>query len=141
MVTTETILLEKGSGVIAVLPDLSIRQAVHRMAEANVGCLLVEHHDKYIGIFTERDLVQRVLKEDLDLDETTVQEVMTSPVEHCGLKDTAGQLVAKLCHHQFRHLLVMDGDVAVGVISLRDIAMGLRDRLLEAAGMEWAASD
>lgn len=131
MATIEKILLNKGSEVISTLPDTSIRDAVAKMAEANVGCLIVEHSGKVIGIFTERDLLHRVTIHQMDLDTATVEEVMTSPVETCSSWDDISDVTDRLCERQFRHLLVVDDGEPVGVISLRDLAPALRQKLRE----------
>jgi CBS domain-containing protein len=131
MATIENILLKKGSEVISTLPDTTIRQAVEKMAEANVGCLIIEYASKVIGIFTERDLLHRVTIRQMDLDTTTVEEVMTSPVEACSPYDDISDVTDTLCERQFRHLLVIDDGEPVGVISLRDLAPALRDKLHE----------
>ncbi len=129
MPTVGKILLEKGSDIIATLENTSIREAVKKMSDANVGCLLVEYNEKIIGIFTERDLMRRVINEGKDIDKTTVEEVMTSPVVSCGPEDDTADLVDKLCDRSFRHIVVMDNDQAVGVVSIRDIAKAVRKRV------------
>ena len=53
--TVEDVLLEKGSDVVAILPTATIRQAVARMVEANVGCLVVEVEDRAVGILKRKD--------------------------------------------------------------------------------------
>lgn len=126
MVTVESILLKKGADVIAALPETSVRVAAQRMVEANVGCLIIEHHSAIIGIFTERDLLQRVIGAGRDLDKTTLLEVMTSPVRTCRPDENIFEVADKFWHHNFRHLLVMDRDCPVGIISMRDITMELR---------------
>ena len=61
MSTVESILLEKGPDVIGVRADATICEAVAKMMEANVGCLIVEDDGEVVGIFTERDLLRRVV--------------------------------------------------------------------------------
>lgn len=126
MPTVESILLKKGSDVIAVLPGDTVRQAVRKMIEADVGCLIVEKNDKVIGIFTERDLLMRVVGEDKGLDTTLISEVMSSPVKSCKPYDNVDECFDLLATHKFRHLVVLDNDEPVGVISLRDVALVLR---------------
>ncbi len=125
MSTVESILLEKGSDVIAVSDNTTVREAVARMAEANVGCLLVETNDKAIGIFTERDLLRRVVGEGKDPDSTLIAEVMSSPVSSCKPSDDIDKCFRTLSAGNFRHLLVLDNEEPVGVISLRDVSLVL----------------
>jgi CBS domain-containing protein len=129
MATVEEILLEKGAGVIATLGTTTVQEAARRMADADVGCLIVEQDNHVIGIFTERDLLRRVIVEGRDPDATTVAEVMTSPVQTCRADDPLNIIVDRLGHHRFRHLLVMGDNQPVGVISLRDVAPVLREQI------------
>jgi len=121
MTTVESILMQKGSDIIGTLSSTSVREAVHKMAEANVGSLLVEEDVKIVGIFTERDLLRRVVDECRDPDTTSIREVMSSPVYTCEASDGMEACVETLADNSFRHLVVMDNDEPVGVISLRDL--------------------
>ena len=126
MPTVESILLEKGSDVVAALPGDTVRQAVGKMIEANVGCLLIEEGEKAVGIFTERDLLRRVVGEGKAPDATLISEVMSSPVKSCKPSDDVNECFGLLGTEKFRHLAVLDNDEPVGVISLRDVALVLR---------------
>ena len=126
MPTVENILLEKGSDVIAVLPGDTVRQAVEKMVEANVGCLLIEENDKAVGIFTERDLLRRVVGAGRDPDATLISEVMSSPIRSCQPADDIDECFDRLIAEKFRHLAVLDNGETVGVISLRDVTLVLR---------------
>ncbi len=127
MLNVESILLAKGSDVIGVGADATVRRAVGKMAESNVGCLIVEQDARVVGVFTERDLLRRVVDAGKDPDATHISEVMTSPVESCKPSDDVGVCFDKLKTQQYRHLVVVDNDEPVGVISLRDVALVLRD--------------
>jgi CBS domain-containing protein len=123
MPTVESILLEKGSDVIGVGADATVRQAVRKMVESDVGCLIVEQDARVVGVFTERDLLRRVVDAGKDPDATGISEVMTTPVHSCKPSDDVGGCFDKLRIQQYRHLLVLDNDEPVGVISLRDVAL------------------
>ena len=125
MSTVESILLEKGSDIIGLRDTATVREAVGKMIEANVGCLIVEANDKVIGIFTERDLLRRVVGEGRDPEGTLISEVMTSPVSSCKPSDDIDECFRTLTTGNFRHLLVMDNGEPVGVISLRDVSLVL----------------
>lgn len=121
MATAEDILLAKGSDVVGILATATVRQAASRMVEANVGCLLVEMDGRIVGIFTERDMLRRVVDCGKNVQTTTVAEVMSSPVETCRPSEDLAQCARLLHRHKFRHLVVMDGAEPVGVISMRDL--------------------
>ena len=138
----ESVLLEKGSEVIGICSDATVRQAADAMIEANVGCLIVEEGEKVVGIFTERDVLRRVIGGDKDPYSTIVSEVMTSPVNSCNPSDDIEKLFKSLSASENRHLLVMDEGKPAGVISLRDISFILHhaDRelqRLQASGVQY----
>ena len=121
MTTVESVLMQKGSDIIGTVPETSVREAVHKMAEANVGSLFVEEDVKIVGIFTERDLLRRVVDECRDPDTMSIREVMSAPVHTCKASDGMESCSAILAANSFRHLVVMDNDEPVGVFSLRDL--------------------
>ncbi len=127
MSKVESILLIKGPDVICIRADATVRSAVDRMIESNVGCLVVEQDVKPVGIFTERDLLRRVVGAGKDPETTCISEVMTSPVHSCKPTDDIEKCFDILRTHEYRHLLVMDKGEPLGVISLRDVALMLRD--------------
>ena len=138
----ESVLLEKGSDVISVRSDTIVRQAVEKMIDTNVGCLVVKNCEKVVGVFTERDLLCRVVGGDKDPYSTVLSEVMSSPVNSCRPSDDIAKLFKSLSASENRHLLVVDNDKPVGVISLRDISFILhhadRERQrFEASGVEY----
>ncbi len=130
MATAAEILEQKGSDVVSVLSSWTVRQVVEKMIEANVGCVLVEEAEgdpvKVIGIFTERDLLRRVVGAAKDPDTTLIGEVMSSPVQSCALNAEIDDGVDILRTNSLRHLMVAEGNEPVGVISLRDVALVLR---------------
>ena len=121
MATVEEILLEKGSDVVACLPDIPVREAVRKMVEANVGCLVVQDQEQVAGIFTERDLMRRVVDVGRDPNSTLIRDVMSAPVETCTPHDDVRKCAAILRAKWFRHFTVVDNGEVVGVISLRDL--------------------
>ncbi len=143
MVTVAEILEQKGSDVVSVLSSWTVRQVVEKMIEANVGCVFVEEVEevisvfterdllrrvvgKVIGIFTERDLLRRVVGAAKDPDATLIGEVMSSPVRSCAPDAEIDGCFDILRTGSFRHLMVTEGTEPVGVISLRDVALVLR---------------
>ncbi len=127
MSTVEDILMQKGSDVIGVVSDVTVSEAVQKMIEANVGCVVVQKDTKVIGIFTERDLLRRVVGASKNPDTTVISDVMSSPVHSCTPWDDVAESFDDLSSHHYRHLVVVDNDEPVGVISLRDVALQLRE--------------
>ena len=128
MSTVEDILMVKGPDVIVSSPTSSVAEAVKLMADARVGSLIVKDGEDVVGIFTERDLLCRVVARDRDPEALMLADVMSSPVATCGLGDDVRDVADMLAERHIRHLVVVDGGALVGMIGARDLlAAELRD--------------
>lgn len=113
-----------------VSPESTVIEAVRLMSERRVGAVAVTNGDKLAGIFTERDLMIRVVLENKDPKTTPVGDVMTAkPV--AALSDVAmGEALATMSEHHFRHLPVVDEENRVlGLLSIRDVLYNRVDKL------------
>jgi len=116
------------SRLVAVAPDATGRAAIRRMAEADVGSVVVCDASRIVGIFTERDVL-RLAGEGVDLDATRVADVMTRDVATVG-PDTELLAAARLMgERRIRHLPVVEGENVLGVVGIRDILGALTERL------------
>ena len=101
--------------------DRPVADAVAAMREHRHGCILVTHHGKLVGIFTERDLLTRVLAAGLPLS-TPLRECMTSHPVTVGLMDPVRTAIQKMQDGAYRHLPVVDEEHRpVGVLSAKRI--------------------
>jgi len=121
MTTVEQILAVKGPDVIVAAPTSTVLEVSKLMAEANVGSVIVREEGKVLGIFTERDLMRRVVATGKDPSVVLVAEVMSSPVASCGLADDIAICAKQLAGGHIRHLAVIEEGTLVGLIGLRDI--------------------
>jgi CBS domain-containing protein len=106
--------------VVGISPGDTLNGAAKYLADDEIGALVVFRGSRPIGLFSERDLV-RAVADDADLGETEVKEYMTqSPIT---VKEDAsvGEAVAKMNDFGVRHVLVMNGREAAGMVSMRDI--------------------
>ena len=101
-------------------PTATVREAAREMRNRHVGAVLVVAADQLEGIFTERDVVNRVVAEGLDPDRTQLNEVMTRNPDTVGPKDTALEALRRMQDGGFRHLPVVDRGQLVGIVSRRD---------------------
>jgi CBS domain-containing protein len=100
-------------------PQTLVSKAARLMAEKDVGALMVVDGERLVGIFTERDLVVRVVAVGRDIEATPVAEVMT-PAPHTVAPDKPFGLALLLMHeHGFRHLPVIEDGKLIGVVSAR----------------------
>ena len=117
-------LLGKTPRVVQVSPDSTVREAAKAMAEANVGCAAILDGQELVGLFTERDVLKRVLLMDLITDEVKVAEVMTKEIITGDLEMTSRDARRLLKEHHIRHLPVVDADGKLnGVLSIRDLVL------------------
>jgi CBS domain-containing protein len=98
----------------------SLREAATTMAEDSLGALLVRRGTHVVGIISERDIVLAV-GDGSDVDETRVLDVMTENLAGVALDATVGTALDRMAVHGVRHLVVRDGSVIKGVVSVRDV--------------------
>jgi CBS domain-containing protein len=106
-------------------PDESVRKAAKRMADYDVGALVVLKEDrgtKAVGMITDRDIVLRCIAERRDLDDTSVSEVMSKPVYAVRDETPLEEAVSKMASTGTRRLVVTaEGDRVAGILTLDDV--------------------
>lgn len=122
MDTVCDLLHAKTCRTIGTSPDATVRQATQLMNDHGIGSLLVTSGVRLLGIFTERDVLRRIVAEGRSPDETRVGEVMTTGVFCCS-PDASIEAVADIMRcRRVRHVPVVDADRAVvGLVSIGDI--------------------
>ena len=113
---------------VCVTQDTTITTATHLMQENRIGCVLVQDTVPLLGIFTERDLLNRVLGAGLNLDQTTVGSVMTPDPETLPIDAAIVFALNLMGEGAFRHLpLVNDEGRPVGMLSVKHIVQYLTE--------------
>ena len=102
-------------------PTLSVRTAAQRMTEKNIGAAAVVDSGKLAGIFSERDIMARVVAKGLDPENTTVGGVMSKDLVVADPGDQLYDALQKMYSIRARHLPVVDNGKLVGMISIRDL--------------------
>jgi CBS domain-containing protein len=100
-------------------PTMAVREAAQAMAKRGVGAVLVVESDKLVGIFTERDIVFRVVARGLDTTTTPLAEVMTRDPKTISPQRSYGAAMLLMHENKFRHLPVVENDVPLGIVSAR----------------------
>lgn len=111
----------KGREIYTVESGTSVKAAVNYMAEKGVGLVPVLKDGKLVGVFSERDLVKRVIAKDKDINSTLVDDVMSTNLVIAKIDETTEQAMAKMKEAKTRHILIIDNDNLVGVLSVRDL--------------------
>jgi CBS domain-containing protein len=115
--------------LVTVSPNATVMEAVQTMHKEQIGAIAVIKGNKLAGIFSERDLMNRVVLQKLDSDKTLVGDVMTSPVETIRRESNADDALKQMLEKHIRHLPVVDRDGALaGMLSVRSL---LQDKVAE----------
>jgi CBS domain-containing protein len=101
----------------------TVLETVRTMVEQNIGAVPVLHNEKLVGIFSERDLMKRVVAEGRDPRSTCLAEVMTDDPLTIHMSESIENCMALMRRHNFRHLPVCHDGHLVGMVSLRDILL------------------
>ena len=107
--------------VLSISADATVHAALERMAEHDVGVLVVLDGDKPAGVFSERDLARKVELRGRTARDTAVREVMTPEVLYVTPEHALERCMALMKADRVRHLVVVEGNRVVGVVSARDI--------------------
>jgi CBS domain-containing protein len=122
MTMVKDILAIKGCRVLSIGPDATVIAAALLMNEHRVGSLVVEVDDHMVGMFTERDVLCRVVGEHRDPATTLVGDVMTLEVVCCKPETSIDEARAAMKNRRIRHMPVVDDDSHVhGLISIGDL--------------------
>lgn len=115
------ILNEKGSQVFDINPDNSVFEAIEKMADKNIGALVVVEDGKLVGIITERDYRNKVILKGRTSKTTKVKEIMSSDPITVAPSDSVETCMALMTNRKFRHLPVLEEGRLCGVISIGDL--------------------
>ncbi len=123
MSTVQDILKEKGTTVHRVSPKATVLEATREMNNHRIGALIVSEGDRLVGMFTERDVLSRVVAEERLPSKVSVREVMTVEVACCTPKTTIEEARSVMKHRRIRHLPVVDDSSGelLGMISIGDL--------------------
>jgi CBS domain-containing protein len=110
--------------LIKLPAEASVAEAVALMVEREVGAVLAMTEDELVaGIFSERDLLVRVVAAGRDAQTTPLSMVMTRDVKFVTPNTPTEAALALMHLHRFRHLLVIDGPRVHGLVSMRDLVV------------------
>jgi CBS domain-containing protein len=115
--------LIKDNATHTVTADQTVLEASRQMVAYNIGAVPVLREGELVGIFSERDIMNRVIAEERDPARTRVSEVMTADPLTVDMRASIEHCMVLMKEHGFRHLPICDGKKLKGMVSLRDILL------------------
>jgi CBS domain-containing protein len=125
MSTARDILRHKGHEVWSIRPEASILQAIERMADKQVGALLVLEAENLVGIITERDYARKVALEGRSSRQSQVKDIMSGNVLCVTPDKSVQECMAMMSNKRARHLPVVEGHKVIGIISIGDLVQSI----------------
>ncbi len=101
-------------------PEATVSEAARLMAQKNVGAILVLEKERLVGIFSERDVVFRVIAKGLDAKTTRLSQVMTADPKTLEPGKSYGHALLLMQENGFRHVPVVENGRPIGIISSRN---------------------
>lgn len=115
------ILAAKPNAMWTISPMDTALSAMSLMASKNIGFVVVLDQNKVVGVLSERDCVRRLVLAGKSPETTSVADLMVREVVIVDIRSTFSDCLKLMHEHQIRHLPVVDGGSAIGVISIRDL--------------------
>ena len=125
MATVAQLLEQKGHNVEAIAPDATVYDAIRRMSDLDIGALVVLDEGKVVGVITERNYARNVFLQGKSSPTTPVREVMVDDILFVGREKTTRDCMAIMTGKRTRHLLVMEDDELLGILSIGDLVRSI----------------
>jgi CBS domain-containing protein len=114
--------LIKDRKLYTVIKGVTVRKVAEYMSEHNIGLVpVLSDGGKLLGVFSERDLVRRVVSKNLDCNMVNVEDVMSTNLVFAGIEESYDACIQKMKSKGTRHLLILDNEKLTGIISVRDL--------------------
>lgn len=121
MDSVRDLLARKGADIVAVAPTATVLEAARLMNARGTGSVLVLEGMQPVGIFTERDVLRRVVAEQRDPSTTPVRDVMTTALITCKPETPVTECAAAMTQRRIRHLPVVGADGLCGLVTSGDV--------------------
>jgi CBS domain-containing protein len=127
MTIISQLLKVKGHGCFSVGPGENVYSAIKKMAEKDVGSVLVMDGSALVGILTEREYARNVVLKGRSSPQTLVRDIMSTQVTYVEPDATVEDCMALMTEKRVRHLPVVEDETVVGIISIGDLVKSVID--------------
>jgi CBS domain-containing protein len=127
MITVRHLLEKKGHNIETVGPNATVYDAIKKMADLNIGSLVVMHGDDIIGMITERHYARDVILKGKTSPDTLVEEIMEVHLVYAQPEHSVEECMVEMTNKAVRHLPVREEGRIVGVISIGDLVRSIID--------------
>ena len=121
METAKKMVADKERKIVSVPVGTTLFNTLEKMNQKKVGAILVTRNEQIIGIWTERDLMQNVIQEEIDLKSALIEDYMTTHLISAPHTDTVFNLMDKFLGLRVRHLLIEEDGNIIGLVSGGDV--------------------
>jgi CBS domain-containing protein len=117
----ESILRRKGTEVITIAPEASIKRAADWLLAKNIGALVVTSGNAVLGLVSEREIVHAFSRHGETAGSMPVKEIMQHGVTTVSPDDSVNRVMNLMTHHRVRHMPVLSGGKLAGIVSIGDV--------------------
>jgi len=125
MTTVRQLLDQKGRNIWSIKPDATVFDAIAKMAEKDIGSLVVMDGDELVGIITERHYARNVFLKGKASPTTPVRDIMERSVIIAQSEQSVEQCMAIMTEKRVRHLPVFEGKKPIGIVSIGDLVKSI----------------
>ena len=125
MTTVRQLLDQKGKNIWSIHPDATVFDAIAKMAEKDIGSLVVMEGDEIVGIITERHYARNVVLKGKTSPATPVRDIMERQVVIVESEQSVDQCMAVMTEERVRHLPVFEGKKPIGILSIGDLVKSI----------------
>ncbi len=132
------LVLEKDRSIISVTPQTTIRAAIEIMVANKIGAIAVQEGEQYVGIWTERDLLNSINKADFDVQHALIGDYMSRDIKSVNYDEPIYKLPDMMLGLFIRHLFVIREGQIIGLLSIGDVFRAcLMERTRELESVSW----
>ncbi len=121
MFTAEKIIAEKSHDIVSTSPESTVADALKIMIDKKIGAIAIKDGDKYVGIWTERDLMKNVVTDGFFSKTSRIKDFMSTDLKIAQFDESVFALQDKMLGKRVRHLFIEKNNTIIGILSIGDI--------------------